>query len=261
MCTIPPSKGRARRRQAPILVQIVDLFLIELTNWRWSWRSMVLTATITPLFSILGLGVFARDSGPEALAYVLTGNVVVSLMFGNMGNVESHFSFMRSQGVLDYFAALPVRRYALILAVVLSFLLFSLPSLVATVLLGSLILGLRVTPRPLLLLVVPLCVISMSGIGALIGCSVRHPSQGGAINLLVTLVMTALGPVIIPADRLPSVMSALGRLSPATYAASAFRQVLLGPVTGRIIVDLAVLAGMSVVLFWLVGRRMDWRQR
>jgi ABC-2 type transport system permease protein len=261
MCTMPPSRVGEQRRQATILVQVVDLFLIELTNWRWSWRSMVLTATITPLFSILGLGVFARDSGPDALAYVLTGNVVVSLMFGNMGNVGSHFTFMRSQGVLEYFAALPVRRNALILAVVLSFLVLSLPSLFATVILGSLVLGLRVTLHPLLFLVIPLCAISMSGVGALIGCSVRHPSQGGAINLLVTLVMTALGPVIIPASRLPSFMFALGRLSPATYAASAFRQTLLGPVTGQIIVDLAVLVAMAVVLFWLVGRTMDWRQR
>ena len=140
MHTMSQGDGRERRRQAPILVQIGDLLLIELTNWRWSWRSMVLTATITPLVSVLGFGVFARDSGPKALAYVLTGNVVVSLMFGNMGNVESHFSFMRLRGVLDYFAALPIHKYALILAVVLSFLLLSLPSVVVTAAVGSLVL-------------------------------------------------------------------------------------------------------------------------
>lgn len=55
-------------------------------------------------------------------------------------------------------------------------------------------------------------------------------------------------------------MLALGRLSPATYAASALRQALLGPLTGQIVVDLVVLAGVTVVVFWLVGRKMDWRQ-
>jgi ABC-2 type transport system permease protein len=95
----------------------------------------------------------------------------------------------------------------------------------------------------------------------MIGCSVREPSQGGALNLLVTIVMSALGPVVIPPSRLPRAMLLLGRLSPATYAASAFRQSLLGPMTGQIVVDLAVLSGVAVVLFWLVGRTMDWRQR
>ncbi len=82
---------------------------MELTNWRWSWRSLLITATLSPLVSVLGLGVFARDSGPDALLYVLTGNVVISLMFGNLGNVESHFAFMRARGVLDYMATLPIR--------------------------------------------------------------------------------------------------------------------------------------------------------
>jgi ABC-2 type transport system permease protein len=35
------------------------------------------------------------------------------------------------------------------------------------------------------------------------------------------LVMLGLGPVLIPPDRLPGIMLILGRLSPATYAASA----------------------------------------
>ncbi len=261
MSIIPRSDGERTRRQASILVQIVDLFLIELTNWRWSWRGMVLTATLTPMVSILGLGVFARDSGPETLAYVLTGNAVVSLIFGNMGNVESHFTFMRTVGALDYFATLPVRRYALILAVVLAFLLLSLPSLAVTILLGSWVLGLKVTFHPLLPVVVPLCAISLSGVGALIGCSVRDPSQGGAVNLLVTMVMLGLGPVVVPPDRLPRVLLVLGRLSPATYAASAFRQVLLGPVTGQIAIDLAVLGVTGVVILAIVARIMDWRQR
>jgi ABC-2 type transport system permease protein len=250
-----------RPLEAPLLTQIGDLFLIELTNWRWSWRSLLLTGTITPLFSIIGLSVFARDAGPKALAYVLTGNLVVSLMFGNMGNVESHFSFMRVRGVLDYFAALPVRKSALVLAVALAFLLLSLPPLVVTLLVGSHLLGIPVTPHPLLALAVPACALPLSGIGAYIACRVHEPSQGGALTLLVTITMAALGPVVVPPERLPGVMIGLGYLSPATYAASAFRQALLGPVTWRMALDLAVLGATAVGLFLLVGRTMDWRQR
>ena len=55
-------------------------------------------------------------------------------------------------------------------------------------------------------------------------------------------------------------MVTLGRFSPATYAASALRQALLGPLTGQIVLDLAALAGFTAVVLWLVGRKMDWRQ-
>ncbi len=167
---------------------------------------------------------------------------------------------MRAMGTFNYFATLPIRRTMLVLATVLSFLVLSLPSLVTTALFGSVFLGVHITPSPVILVVIPLSAIPLAGIGALIGSSVRNPEEAGSISLLTTLVMAGLGPVIVPPDRLPPLLLALGRLSPATYAASAFRQALLGPLTPRIVLDLAVLSGLSVAIFWLVGKKMDWRQ-
>lgn len=250
-----------QRYQAPALAQLVDLFLIELTNWRWSWRSMLLTGTLAPVFSILAMGIFARDAGQQALTYVLTGNMVISLMFGNMGNVQSHFTFMRFQGALDYYATLPIRKPLLILAVVLSFLLLSAPSLIVTTLLGALVLRVPIHLHPLVLVVIPACAIPLSGIGALIGANVRNHYQANALSLIVTMVMAGLGPVVIPPDRLPSLLLTLGWLSPATYAASALRQAVVGPPTGRIALDLAALAGWTILIFGIVGRTLDWRQR
>ncbi len=100
----------------------------------------------------------------------------------------------------------------------------------------------------------------MAGIGALIGSIARTPQEAGSLSLLLTLVMLGLGPVLIPPSRLPDVMLVLGRFSPATYAASALRQALLGPLTGQIFLDLAALTGVAAVVLWLVGRKMDWRQ-
>jgi ABC-2 type transport system permease protein len=249
-----------QRKQPSFWVQLVDLFLIEMTNWRWTWRSMIIVATLAPLLSTLGLGVFAKDAGSEALLYVLTGNVVLALMFGNMSNVESHFVFMRSAGTLDYFATLPVQRYSLILAVIAAFFLLSLPSVLVTITLGAFFLKLPLSFNPLLLLVIPICAIPLSGIGALVGTSARNLQEANSLNLIITLGMMALGPVIIPPDRLAPAFLYLGYFSPATYAASALRQTLIGPMTGRLALDLAVLVGLAVLTFWLVGRKLDWRQ-
>ena len=187
-----------KRKPPSLAVQVWDVLLMELTNWRWSWRSMIVVGTLGPLFSMLGLGVFARDSGPATLAYVLTGNMVLALMFGNLDNVCSRFSYMRFVGNLDYYAALPVQKYILILSIVLSFLLLSLPSLAVTVLAGAFFLGLPLAPHPLLLLVIPLCAIPLAGLGALVGSVARTPQEAGSLSLLLTLVLLGLGPVVIP---------------------------------------------------------------
>ena len=81
------------------------------------------------------------------------------------------------------------------------------------------------------------------------------------MSLLVIVVVLGLGPVVIPPDRLLDIMRVLGLFRPTTYAASALRQALLGPVAAKIALDLAVLVGFAAVTFWLVGCKMDWRQK
>jgi ABC-2 type transport system permease protein len=93
----------------------------------------------------------------------------------------------------------------------------------------------------------------------LIGVLARTQAESGTISTLLTLVMLGVGPVVIPPDRLPPFLQALGRLSPATYAASALRQTLLGPVTPQLWLDLSVLLLLGGFVFWLVDRKMDWR--
>ena len=249
-----------RNKQPGLLTQLIDVLLIELTNWRWSWRSMIVIGTLSPVLSMVALGVFARDSGKVSISYVLVGNVVLAIMFNIMSNIESHVSFMRFHGMLDYFATLPVRRIALIPSLVTAFLLISLPALAATLIIGSLLLGVPLHISPLVLLVVPICAMPLAGIGALIGAKARTPMEANSINFLVMFLLLSIGPVIVPPQKLPAVLLILGRVSPATYASSALRQVLLGPITGQLTIDIAVLLGVTVMVYWWVSKAIDWRQ-
>lgn len=168
---------------------------------------------------------------------------------------------MRFAGTLDYYATLPINRQALIIATVLSFFLLSLPSLIATVIFGTLFLKISLAINPLILVVIPLCVMPLAGMGAAIGVYARTPDESGSFSLLLSMVMLFIGPVIIPGDRLPEFLLILGYLSPATYAASALRQTLVAPITGKLIVDIIALLGFALLTFWLVGRKLDWRLR
>ena len=244
----------------PRLSQLFDLTLIQLSNWRWSWRSLVITSVVTPLLSIVALGAFARDSGAQALEYILTGNLVLALVFGTLSKVENNFSFMRARGMLQYFASLPIQGSSLVLATVIAFFLLSLPSITVTLIVGAVYLGVPVHFNPLLLLALPLAASSLSGIGALIGLRARSPEEANAISMLLSLGLVGLGPVLLPPERLPDFLVIFGYASPATYAASALRQTLLGPVTGRIGLDFLMLALFSLVTLGWVGQNMNWRQ-
>lgn len=242
------------------LVQFSDLFLMELSNWRWSWRGVVTTGMIAPMFSMIAIGLFARDGGAAATAYVLTGNVVLALMFTTMSRMASRFSFMRHVGTLAFYASLPIQRLILIVAVAAAFFLIALPAVLFTIAFGAYFLALPLHLHPLLLLILPLCTLSLAGVGALIGTALRTMDEVNSVSQVLTFMLLALGPVLIPPERLPAFMYWLGYASPATYAASALRQTLLIPPTARLLVDIAVLIGFALVTFWFTSRKMDWRQ-
>lgn len=220
----------------------------------------IIAGSLMPLFLVVLLGVFANTQDRDALVYILTGNMVIGLLFGTMTRIIQRVEFLRFGGGLDFFATLPVQRFLFVFAMVASFLVFSLPSLVLTLTVGALWLQLPLALHPLLLLVIPLCTIPLAGVGVLLGLISRNWGEASSWGFVVSLLFSVLGPVMIPSDRLPAMLILLGHLSPATYAASALRQVVMGPVIGRIVVDLVVLVGMSVLLLWWVERKMSWRE-
>lgn len=247
-------------RPQPFWMQLWDLTLIQLSNWRWSWRGMLLTSVVTPMLGMVALGLFARSSGTRALEYVLTGNLVLGLVFGTLNKVCGNFTFMRARGMLPYFASLPIHSGSLVLATVTAFFLLTLPSVGITLGFGLLYLGLPLHPSPLVVIVLPLAAASLSAIGALIATRMRTPEEADALSMLVSLLLMGIGPVIVPPERLPGWLLILGAFSPATYAASALRQTLLGPLTLRLGLDLGVMTLFALVSLGLVGRWLRWRQ-
>jgi len=180
---------------------------------------------------------------------------------GDQNNVAANFAYMRAMGTLDFFATLPVHRYLLVLATVIAFFLLSVPSIVVTLLAGALVLGVPVQVHPLALMVLPLCAVPLAGIGAFVGVSARTPEMAGSVTLLITIALPMLGPVMVPPALLPDWVVHTGYASPATYPSSAVRQVLFGPVTGRLWLDVGALAALSCLTLWFAGRRAQWRER
>ena len=254
-----PSNNKLREPQ-PIWRQSANLFFMELANWgRQSWRRIVFVGTFASLHTLIALTIFARDNGTEALGYVLTGAVITSLFFGTMSFVQRRFIQMRVMGVLEYYATLPIWRYGLILAVVLTALLVSLPSLLIIILFGSRVLLIPIQPSLLIVLVLPLSTLPFAALGALIGTTSRTIDDSNSINTVLMLALTLLGPILSPPELLPNVIVTLGRFNPGTYAASALRQVLLGPITAQLLLDLIVLTGFTTLGFWLVRRFIGWQ--
>jgi ABC-2 type transport system permease protein len=247
-------------RPQPFLTQLVDLTLIQLSNWRWGWGNMVIAGTILPIFSMISLGFFAQERGPEAITYIYVGSLIIALLFSHMGRVAANFSYMRVNGSLNFLATLPIHRHTFMLATLLSFFIIFLPSLLITILLGAAFLSVPLHPHVLVILILPLISMPLAAFGALMGASSRRIEDAVLFSQIAMLTLVAVGPVMVPPDQLPEVVIVLGRLNPATYAVSALKQVLVGPVSGQLAWDVAFLLVFTLGSLWLASRLMDWRE-
>jgi len=236
------------------LTQISNLLLVQLFNWRWSWRGMVVLGIVAPALSIVILSRLVGERSDDFLSALLMGNLVLVLTFQNQSKVASHFAYMRITNTLNFFIGLPIRQGVLIVATALSFFVLSFPALLATSLLGARLLGIPLHPSPLLIAIAPLSATALAGIGAVVGTVTRSFEESGSLSLLVSLLLLAAGPVIVPANQLPAAVVELGKLNPATYVASALKQGLVGPVTAQLAIDLTVLTAAAIVSLILADR-------
>ena len=242
--------------------QFADLLWVQLSNWRWSWRQLVITGMLAPVASILALGSFVgQDPLNDARHYIASGSLVLGLLFMNQNLVASNFAFMKENRTLAFFASLPLRRSVVVGATWVAFFLLSLPAALVTVIAGWAVLRLRLAPSPLVLLALPLAALPMAAIGALIGSTARSFEESSSLVLVATAAMTGLGPVLIPPSHLPAVLAYLGWVNPAAYAGSALREVLIGPITATLWLDLTALALFTLALFALVERALPWKER
>jgi ABC-2 type transport system permease protein len=73
----------------------------------------------------------------------------------------------------------------------------------------------------------------------------------------VVLLMAA--PVFIPIEALPWPLQLLGYALPPTYAADALRLVLVGTISTRFYLDIAMLLAMTVGGLAVLSRWLRWR--
>jgi ABC-2 type transport system permease protein len=159
---------------------------------------------------------------------------------------------MKAMGNLIYFASLPIQWILLFLGTVIYFIL--------VILVGSHYMGISLYLHFLAPVVFLLAAVSVSAIGALIGTAARTPEESGSLITTLTFLLMGIGPVFIQPEKLHPILLILGKFSPATFAASAVRQVLIGPVTPQIWADLGILLAFSLASLWIVSRKMEWRQ-
>jgi ABC-2 type transport system permease protein len=180
---------------------------------------------------------------------LVPGLLGLTILFGASSMEAIVIVFERRIGSLERLMLAPISLFALMSGKLLGGMFFGLT--VTSVVLGvSLaIFGLRNINWVLLLLTLLLSATAFSSLGAFISVAVREIFEAQTLANFIRFPMMFLGGVFVPLSEMPSSLQVVARLLPLTYSVEGFRSAINGGALYASLVDLAILAGSTIVLF------------
>ena len=248
-----------RRSVVDATRQYAGLVRVLLAEYRSTWFFHAFFSLLLPVGLVYFFTTLSSDIGRDRAIYLVGSNLATSIAFGPASMTITKIGWGRHNREFDYWAALPVPKVALVLALVSVALLFAIPGVAGTYVVGCLLLGLPLGGGLAFVPLVPLAALSLAGFGAFLGTYAKDgPTAGILANLLIGFV-TFLSPMAVPAAELPAPLRLIAPLAPTTHAADAFRAALGGRLGPAFATDTVLLAVFAVAFLWLVHHRLDWR--
>lgn len=243
-------------------VDLKYLWLEQMLEIRTTWYWYAIFSLFLPLSMVFG---FARmGSGltdANSLIFIISGAAVFSVANDGLYTMAVRIGTMKKEGMLLYYASLPISKAAFVTAIILSRLAVTLPGMVAPMVFGALLYKVNLHFSLWIVVLLPLSALSLSAIGMAIGSFINSLEMIQVIVNLLLFVLIMAAPVFIPWQALPLPLQLLGCLLPPSYAADALRHVLAGMIDGAFYVDVAVLVGMTLLGVVILNRWMNWRIR
>jgi ABC-type multidrug transport system permease subunit len=137
--------------------------------------------------------------------------------------------------------------------------LFALAGLVITYLVACWLLHFSVASGLVLLPIVPLTVLSLTGVDALIGSHARDVQTTTIYAQAVIGVATFLAPAMVLPESLPAFLRVCAQLIPTTSVAAIFRAALEARYDQEFMINSLILLGFTTCSLALAQRKLDWR--
>jgi ABC-2 type transport system permease protein len=218
-------------------------------------RSRIVASTFTPILWLFVIGIGLGSAAPAELPpgfdyqqFIFPGIVVMSIIFtsvfyGSYIIWDRKFDFLKSVMVA------PVSRATVFVGKTLGGMTNSLIQAAILLAIGFAI-GIPFSPLSLLQAVAVVLMMSfgLTSLGLALGSYMYSLEGFQMIVSFVVFPLFFLSGALFPLDNLPTWLSALTAVNPATYGVDALRNLMLGTGTYEIEFDLSILAGFTAML-------------
>lgn len=240
------------------LRQFTDLLLLELMMARPLIWLMALVQFMMTLGLILGLGYFIPNMTHVQALWLTSGAASQTVVTTALVVLPQKLTQDKTEGKLAYLLTLPISRETYILVQIAFVALTTLPCTAFAVALGAWHYDISLDVSAAVLVVVPLAIFSLAGVGVAISMLSPFHQLTNALTQLTMFYVLLFAPVLFPKEQLPELLQHVSVYMPPTYVADAMRSALTnlpGTHLGRSLFMMAAFAVASIALSAVTVRR------
>ena len=231
--------------------RFMTLLRMQLARVRTSWRPYLIVSSAMPLgIAVLMRAIMDPDQVDRFGEQIVAGSAVLAIAMTAIVMLAQRIAALRESGGLDFYSSLPVKRWMLVLSILVSFAIFSLPGTIIVSVLGAMLFDLSLAALWAAVPVWALGSFALAGVGVAVGLAAPDEQLAGLYSNLAMMAVLFLG--IIPSGRLPGWLGPVRAVLPSTYAVDALKPGLAGSFTGGQVWDLLLLAVFGTLFFWAV---------
>jgi ABC-2 type transport system permease protein len=204
-------------------------------------------------------GFFYPQVSEATALYIATGTPVLALIPLGLVMLPASVSQQRLEGTFDFTWSLPVPRTAQASSTFLLYMLLSLPGMVLSLVIATLVYGVQLSVSPLILPAVLLCALMAISVGFGMALAIPSPMVVNLIANSLIFVVLLFSPIVFPPSHLPDWLFTLHRFLPFYNMAVVIRAGLTVGLVSDLTRSFLVLGAWTVAGWamtgWAIGRR------
>jgi ABC-2 type transport system permease protein len=189
------------------------------------------------------------SGGGSTFDFVAPGFIALNVMASGLTALGVALARERESGTLDGILMSPTSRTSIILGKTISHSLRNLFQGAVTILIAILLFGITIRGNPILILFILIIgTISFLGFGIVATAVTKEQESAQLVLGLLQFPMLFLSGVLFPIEQMPSLLQAVSKVLPLTYAVEALRKVMiLGTEIDAVITPLTILIILGAI--------------
>lgn len=237
------------------------LYQEQMAEVRVNWMWYALFSVLLPIILVFGfthIGAGLTDG--LSLLYIISGSMILSLASDGIYGMAIKIGEMKHENTLLYYTALPINRFAFILALILSRFVVTVPGMIVPLVFGSVFYGFNVHLSLWLVVLIPSISVSFAIMGLVIGVAIRSLNIIQlVVNALLFIILLA-SPIFMPVESLPAPLQVISYAMPMTYASAALRDAISGTFGSAFYLNTSVVLVTTFGALIFLTRYWKWRE-